>query len=62
MPALTQVFTVTGRNLVIMKSRQRVLAALNREQPDKIPIVESIDVPIQVKLGQILGLDIAEST
>jgi uroporphyrinogen decarboxylase len=43
-----------------MISRQRVLAALNSEEPDKIPIVESIDVPIQIKLGQILGLDIAD--
>lgn len=40
----------------MLSSKQRVLTALNHEQPDKVPIVDSIDWPIQVKLAQILGL------
>ncbi len=40
----------------MLSSKQRVMAALNREQPDKVPIVETIDWPIQLKLAEILGL------
>jgi len=39
-------------------SKQRVLTALNNEQPDKVPIVESIDWPVQLKLAEILGLSV----
>jgi hypothetical protein len=42
----------------MLSSKQRVLAALNKEQPDKVPIVESIDRPIQLKLAEILGLSV----
>ena len=43
-----------------MNSRQRVLAALNNEQPDKVPIYgEDIDEPVLLKLADILGLDAA---
>lgn len=40
----------------MLSSKQRVLTALNNEQPDKVPIVDTIDWPIQVKLAEILGL------
>jgi uroporphyrinogen-III decarboxylase len=40
----------------MLSSKQRVLTALNNEQPDKVPIVNTIDWPIQVKLAEILGL------
>ena len=42
-----------------MNSKKRVLVALNKGKPDKVPIVETIDEPIQVKLAQLLELDIA---
>ncbi len=43
-----------------MNSKQRVLAALNNEQPDKVPIYgEDIDEPVLLKLADILGWDAA---
>jgi uroporphyrinogen decarboxylase len=43
-----------------MNSKQRVLAALNNELPDKVPIYgEDIDEPVLLKLADILGLDAA---
>ena len=42
----------------MLSSKHRVPAALNKEQPDKVPIVDSIDWPIQVKLAEILGLSV----
>jgi uroporphyrinogen decarboxylase len=42
----------------MLSSKQRVLTALNNEQPDRVPIVDSIDWPIQVKLADILGLSV----
>jgi uroporphyrinogen decarboxylase len=43
---------------MMLSSKQRVLTALENRQPDKVPIVETIDWPIQVKLAEILGLEI----
>lgn len=41
----------------IMNSKERSLAALRCEQPDKVPITElSIDEPVLSKLGDILGV------
>lgn len=41
-----------------MNSKQRFLAALDRKQPDKVPIFEAlIDEPIVVAIVNILGLD-----
>jgi uroporphyrinogen decarboxylase len=40
----------------MLTSKQRVLAALSNEKPDKVPIVETIDWPIRIKLAEILGL------
>jgi len=39
-------------------SKKRVLTALNNEKPDKVPIVDSIDWPILLKLADILELSI----
>jgi len=41
-----------------MVSKQRFLTALNRKQPDKVPIFEAlIDEPIIIAIVNILGLD-----
>ena len=40
-------------------SKKRVLTALNNEQPDKVPIVDTIDWPILLKLADILGVTVA---
>jgi uroporphyrinogen decarboxylase len=40
-----------------MNSKQRVLAALDKRQPDKVPIIESIDESIQKKIACIIGLE-----
>lgn len=43
-----------------LNSKQRVLAALNNEQPDKVPIFgEEIAEPVLLSLANILGLDAA---
>jgi len=39
-------------------SKKRVLAALNNEQPDRVPIVDTIDWPILLKLADILDLPV----
>ena len=39
-------------------SKQRVMTALNNEQPDKVPIVETIDWPILLKLADILDIPV----
>jgi uroporphyrinogen decarboxylase len=41
--------------------RQRVLAALRGEQPDRVPIVECIDWLPMVKLAGLVGVDVPES-
>jgi uroporphyrinogen decarboxylase len=39
-----------------MNSRERVLAALNRLQPDRVPLFDEIDAPVLLGLVQLLGL------
>lgn len=43
-------------------SKKRVLAALSNEQPDKVPIVETIDWPILLKLADIFDLPVLSET
>jgi uroporphyrinogen decarboxylase len=43
-----------------MNSKQRILTALNREQPDRVPIMEVIDERVLYKLASILGLEVEE--
>jgi uroporphyrinogen decarboxylase len=43
-----------------MNSKQRVLTALDKRQPDKVPIIESIDESIQIKIARIIGLEMPE--
>jgi uroporphyrinogen decarboxylase len=38
-----------------MNSKERVLTALNNEQPDRVPIMEVIDQPIVAAIAKILG-------
>ncbi len=41
-----------------MNSRERVLTALNCQQPDRVPVQEAqIDVPVLKEIARILGLD-----
>lgn len=40
-----------------MNSRQRILAALSNEQPDRVPILEVIDDPVVAAIAKILGFD-----
>jgi hypothetical protein len=41
-----------------MNSKQRILAALNREQPDRVPTFDWIDETIILGLAEILEIDI----
>ena len=43
-----------------MNSKERVLAALRGEQPDRVPIVDLVDQPSLVSLATILQLSIPE--
>jgi uroporphyrinogen decarboxylase len=43
-----------------MKSKERVLTALCNKEPDKVPIVDTIDDPIKFKLARIIGLDLMD--
>ena len=44
-----------------MNSRERILAALNNEQPDRVPIFELwINESSYFKLAKLLGLDVPE--
>ncbi|MCP4290052.1 MAG: hypothetical protein GY792_37515, partial [Gammaproteobacteria bacterium] len=41
-----------------MNSKQRVVAALNREQPDQVPTFDWIDEAVILGLAELLGIDI----
>ncbi len=41
-----------------MNSKQRVVAALNREQPDRVPTFDWIDEAVILGLAELLGIDI----
>jgi uroporphyrinogen decarboxylase len=43
-----------------MNSKERILAALNREQPDQVPIFDVIDSPIVLAIARILGFESSE--
>jgi uroporphyrinogen decarboxylase len=45
------------RGFLDMNSRQRILAALSNEQPDRVPILEVIDDPVIAAIAKILGFD-----
>lgn len=45
-----------------MTARERLLAALRGEQPDRVPIVDVIDWEPMVKLARMVGLDAPEVT
>ena len=40
-----------------MNSKQRILTALNKKQPDRVPIIEAIDDVVILAIGAILGFD-----
>ena len=40
-----------------MNSKQRILTALSKKQPDRVPIIEVIDDVIINAIGEILGFD-----
>ena len=40
-----------------MNSKQRILTALNNEQPDRVPICDWIDESVIINLAKILGFD-----
>lgn len=42
----------------MLTSKQRVLTALSNRQPDRVPIVETIDWPIRLKLAELLDLSV----
>ncbi len=43
-----------------MNSKQRILTALSKEQPDRVPIMEVIDERILSKLACILGIEVEQ--
>ncbi len=40
-----------------MNSKQRILAALENQQPDRVPIMDVIDASIILAIANILGFD-----
>jgi len=50
-----------GSDARAMTPRQRVLAALRGEQPDRVPIVDCVDWAPMVALAGLVGLDLPEA-